>query len=157
VVLSLIVNASIALKAGMRDLVIGAPRKGSVVQTEGRGQSVKREFAHPKNAGKHRRPGHLRWPNGVDRIPPRPGCQRQWILSAARRNAPFTRASNYRRAASLPASVRGYHLSRENRSLDLINLTRLLGTVKADVSGLTVLLEHVRQRPTLGIGMQWNG
>ncbi|HEX4797020.1 MAG TPA: hypothetical protein VH370_24730 [Humisphaera sp.] len=53
--------------------------------------------------------------------------------------------------------MRGYHLSRENRSLDLINLTRLLGTVKADVSGLTVLLEHVRQRPTLGIGMQWNG
>ena len=44
----------------------------------------------------------------------------------------------------LSVAVRGYHLARENHSLDLLNLTRLLGTVNGDISGLTVLLEPGR-------------
>jgi hypothetical protein len=38
-------------------------------------------------------------------------------------------------------SVKGYHLSRQNRSLELLNLTFLRGRIDRDINDLTILLE----------------
>jgi protocatechuate 3,4-dioxygenase beta subunit len=48
-----------------------------------------------------------------------------------------------------PLRVAGYHVSEKNASYELLNGTRLLGTVDADIDGLCLLLDPGRsQRPT---------
>ena len=42
---------------------------------------------------------------------------------------------------NVSTSVRGYHFSRQNRSLDLLNYTFLRGRIEHDINDLTILLE----------------